>query len=543
MTNLKDLLPQHMCGMIVLCAISSILGLSSIQAQVASGNPCNGIPYNIDADCSGTINTQDLLSFLPFIGFDFAADIDSLSLDLEYANDTLFLLNLSGALIDAVELGFVDGIDGAQGPQGDPGMDGAQGPQGDPGMDGAQGPQGEPGMDGAEGPQGEPGMDGAEGPQGEPGMDGAEGPQGEPGMDGAEGPQGEPGMDGAEGPQGASAYEVWLDHEGSGTIEEFLISLVGETGPQGEPGMDGAQGPQGEPGMDGVQGPQGEPGMDGAQGPQGEPGMDGAQGPQGEPGMDGAQGPQGEPGMDGAQGPQGEPGMDGAQGPQGEPGMDGAQGASAYEIWLSLGNTGSEQDFLDYLSGNAAFAPSTHGVFDSESNGSIFVIEHATSTLSIELWGSSGGDGGDICGSMPGQADCSLCNAEGGAGGAALKLISMVYNLANGDTLQLIQGDIGMAGELVSCEVGSTGWVDWNCGPAANGEDGGITQLLLNGNVIAEISGGLAGAGACIGCQGDGCFAGEEGASGALQSIAPWVSVLSTETLDAPTGSRMILRY
>ena len=447
MTNLKDLLPQHMCGMIVLCAISSILGLSSIQAQVASGNPCNGIPYNIDADCSGTINTQDLLSFLPFIGFDFAADIDSLSLDLEYANDTLFLLNLSGALIDAVELGFVDGIDGAQGPQGDPGMDGAQGPQGDPGMDGAQGPQGEPGMDGAEGPQGEPGMDGAEGPQGEPGMDGAEGPQGEPGMDGAEGPQ------------GASAYEVWLDHEGSGTIEEFLISLVGETGPQGEPGMDGAQ------------------------------------------------------------------------------------GASAYEIWLSLGNTGSEQDFLDYLSGNAAFAPSTHGVFDSESNGSIFVIEHATSTLSIELWGSSGGDGGDICGSMPGQADCSLCNAEGGAGGAALKLISMVYNLANGDTLQLIQGDIGMPGELVSCEVGSTGWVDWNCGPAANGEDGGITQLLLNGNVIAEISGGLAGAGACIGCQGNGCFAGEEGASGALQSIAPWVSVLSTETLDAPTGSRMILRY
>lgn len=404
MTNLKDLLSQHIHGIIVLCAISTIIGLSSVRAQVTSGDPCNGIPYNIDADCSGAINTQDLLLFLPYIGFDFTADIDSLSLDLEYANDTLFLLNLSGALIDAVELGFVDGIDGAQGPQG-------------------------------------------------------------------------------------------------------------------------------------------EPGIDGAQGPQGEPGMDGAQGAQGEPGMDGAQGPQGEPGLDGAQGPQGEPGMDGTQGPQGEPGMDGAQGASAYEIWLSLGNTGSEQDFLDYLSGNAAFAPSTHGVFDSESNGSIFVIEHATSTLSIELWGSSGGDGGDICGSMPGQADCSLCNAEGGTGGAALKLLSMVYNLANGDTLELIQGDMGSAGELVSCEVGSTGWVDWNCGPAGNGEDGGITQLLLNGNVIAEISGGLAGTGACIGCQGDGCFAGEEGTSGVLQSIAPWVSVLSTETLDAPTGSRLILRY
>ena len=389
MTNLKDFLPQHIQGMFVICTLITLVGLSDVRAQSAVTPSCNGIPYNIDADCNGMINAQDLLAFLPYYEFEFVANIDSLSLDLEYANDTLFLLNLSGALIDAVELGFADG---AQGPQGDPGMDGAQGPQGDPGMDGAQGPQGEPGMDGAQ-------------------------------------------------------------------------------GPQGEPGMDGAQGPQGEPGEMGIVGP------------------------------------------------------------------------SAYEIWLSLGNTGSEQDFLDYLSGNAAFAPSTHGVFDSESNGSIFVVEHATSTLCIELWGSSGGDGGDICGSMPGQADCSLCNAEGGTGGAALKLISMVYNLANGDTLQLIQGDIGMAGELVSCEVGSTGWVDWNCGPAANGEDGGITQLLLNGNVIAEISGGLAGAGACIGCQGNGCFAGEEGASGALQSIAPWVSVLSTETLDAPTGSRMILRY
>ena len=353
MPNLKDFLPQHIQGTFVICTLITLVGLSDVQAQSAVTPSCNGIPYNIDADCNGIINAQDLLSFLPYYEFEFAANMDSLSLDLEYANDTLFLLNLSGALIDAVELGFADG----------------------------------------------------------------------------------------------------------------------------------------------------------------------------------------------AQGPQGEPGMDGAEGPQGEPGEMGIAGASAYEIWLNLGNTGSEQDFIDYLSGNAAFAPSTHGVFDSESNGSTFVVEQATSTLSIELWGSSGGAGGAICGSMPGQSDCSLCNAEGGAGGAALKLFIMVYNLANGDTLQLIQGEIGTAGELVSCEVGTTGWVDWDCGPAANGENGGITQLLLNGNVIAEISGGIAGTGACIGCQGDGCFEGEEGASGALQSIAPWVSVLSTETLDAPTGSRMILRY
>ena len=420
MTNLKDFLPQHMRGMIVLCAISTIVGLSRVQAQAASGNPCNGIPYNIDADCNGVINAQDVLAFLPYYELEFVANIDSLSLDLEYANDTLFLLNLSGALIDAVELGFADGL---------------------------------------------------------------------------------------------SAYEIWLNQGNTGTIEEFLDSLIGADGQDGAPGANG---------QDGLDGQDGAPGANGQDGLDGQDGQDGAPGANGQDGLDG---------------------QDGAPGANGQDGLDGQDGASAYEIWLSLGNTGSEQDFIDYLSGNAAFAPSTHGVFDSESNGSIFVVEHATSTLCIELWGSSGGDGGDICGSMPGQADCSLCNAEGGTGGAALKLISMVYNLANGDTLQLIQGDIGMAGELVSCEVGSTGWVDWNCGPAANGEDGGITQLLLNGNVIAEISGGLAGTGACIGCQGDGCFAGEDGVSGALQSIAPWVCELSTEALDAPTGSRMILRY
>ena len=115
MPNLKDFLPQHIQGMLVLCTLFTLVGLSDAQAQTEDGNSCNGIPYNIDADCNGIINAQDLLAFLPYYEFDFAANIDSLSLDLEYANGTLFLLNLSGALIDSVELGFADG---AQGPQG-----------------------------------------------------------------------------------------------------------------------------------------------------------------------------------------------------------------------------------------------------------------------------------------------------------------------------------------------------------------------------------------------------------------------------------------
>ena len=40
-------------------------------------------------------------------------------------------------------------------------------------------------------------------------------------------------------------------------------------------------------------------------------------------------------------------------GPAGANGTNGTNGKSAYEIWLSLGNTGTEQDFIDSLRGPA----------------------------------------------------------------------------------------------------------------------------------------------------------------------------------------------
>jgi hypothetical protein len=381
-TSLNPILHLLLIG-----CLAAITPMGDVRAQAAPGDPCNGIPYNPDFDCDGLINTSDLLQFLPYLGFDFVAEIDSLGLDLEYVGDSLFLMNENGELIDAVELGFADGL---------------------------------------------------------------------------------------------GAYELWIELGNQGTEEDFLDSLVGA---EGEPGQDGAQG---------------------------------------------------EPGQDGAQG---EPGQDGAQG---VPGQD---GVSAYETWLSLDNTGTEEDFIAALTSNAAFSPSTHGIFDSESNGTTFVIDHAISTLSIELWGATGGDGGDICGSMPGETDCSLCNAQGGLGGQALKMVSMVYNLANGDTLELVQSAAGDSGDLVACEVGTTGWVNWDCGPAPNGTNAGATQLLLNGTPIAVISGGTAGTGACIGCQGDGCFEGTPGMSGALETNAPWMTVISTSALETATGSRLILRY
>jgi hypothetical protein len=117
---------------------------------------------------------------------------------------------------------------------------------------------------------------------------------------------------------------------------------------KGDAGEQGPQGPQGEPGQDGAQGPAG---ADGAPGEQGPAGPQGPQGPQGEDGAQGPAGADGAPGEQGPQGPQGPQGEDGAQGPAGADGAPGADGLSAYQIWLNLGNTGTEQDFINSLSG------------------------------------------------------------------------------------------------------------------------------------------------------------------------------------------------
>lgn len=62
-------------------------------------------------------------------------------------------------------------------------------------------------------------------------------------------------------------------------------------------------------------------------------------------------GPRGYTGAAGPQGPQGEPGT---QGLQGTPGLQGPQGLSAYQVWLNAGNSGTETDFFDFLTGSAA---------------------------------------------------------------------------------------------------------------------------------------------------------------------------------------------
>lgn len=76
------------------------------------------------------------------------------------------------------------------------------------------------------------------------------------------------------GPPGASAYEIAVDNGFSGTVTEWLASLIGAKGDTGATGPAGATGATGAKGDTGGQGPQG------TQGLKGDTGAAGATGPQ-----------------------------------------------------------------------------------------------------------------------------------------------------------------------------------------------------------------------------------------------------------------------
>jgi hypothetical protein len=174
--------------------------------------------------------------------------------------------------------------------------------------------------------------------------------------------------------------------DGSTYTTSPLTGLTGPQGPAGEEGPQGPAGPAGANGQDGlsayevwlaegntgteadflagITGPQGPQGIQGEQGVQGEPGLAGPAGANGQDGLSAyeiwlAEGNTGTEtdflnGITGPQGPQGVQGEQGIQGIQGEPGLAGANGQdglSAYEIWLAEGNTGTEADFLAGITG------------------------------------------------------------------------------------------------------------------------------------------------------------------------------------------------
>ena len=116
--------------------------------------------------------------------------------------------------------------------------------------------------------------------------------------------------------------------------------------------------------------------LTGLQGQQGIQGATGAQGPAGQNGTNGVNGTNGPSAYDiwlsqGNTGTQ-QDFLNSLQGSQGTTGLNGTNGPSAYDIWLTQGNTGTAQDFLNSLQVNAV------------SSGPIFITPISVYTINSE---------------------------------------------------------------------------------------------------------------------------------------------------------------
>ena len=223
----------------------------------------------------------------------------------------------------------------------------------------------------------------------------------------------------------------------------------------------------------------------------------------------------------------------------GPAGANGQDGLSAYQTWLALGNTGTEEEFLMNLaSALLPNTPSNHSVFDSDSDGMVFEVPDGVSTLSIELLGASGGSGGDVCVGAP---NCYNGYQSGAGGGRALRVLFALHNLAPGDIIEFTAAEEGEESQAtVTCNLGFNGWNNFSCGPAPSGESAGLTELFLNGESLIRVSGGAGGGGAY--CSG-GCYSGASGANGSLTFSADWLPIISSENVSHNTSSRLVIRY
>jgi hypothetical protein len=154
-----------------------------------------------------------------------------------------------------------------QGPQGATGATGIQGATGPQGTTGLQGPTGPQGIQGATGPQGIQGIQGITGPQG---------PTGATGLTGATGANGVFTIVSSTPPSSPVSGQAWYNSDNGLTYiyyDSYWIetgnSLAGPTGAQGATGPTGLTGATGPQGITGSTGPQGVVGATGATGPQG----------------------------------------------------------------------------------------------------------------------------------------------------------------------------------------------------------------------------------------------------------------------------------
>ena len=127
----------------------------------------------------------------------------------------------------------------------------------------------------------------------------------------------------------------------------------------------------------------------GERGPQGLQGPVGPQGPKGERGEVGLQGEKGDTGLQGDKGDKGDPGERGADGKDGRDGIDGKNGQdgkSAYQIWLDLGNSGSEQDFINSLKPKVERHAPTGYILDTRTKPWTLLFDNGCRVFNSRYW-------------------------------------------------------------------------------------------------------------------------------------------------------------
>lgn len=195
--------------------------------------------------------------------------------------------------------------------------------------------------------------------------------------------------------------------------------------------------------------------------------LNGLEGPQGEMGPAGADGQDGADGAEGAQGPQG---IQGEQGPTGNNGVDGTDGLSAYEVWLSLGNTGTEQEFLNSLMGPQG---SSNGDMLYWNGTEWIVLNGGSSDNQILVW----------CNGIPTWTDDGLCfgtisSIDCGSINTTGNLVQ--EQVANNVTMDILytDGNGGSFGEQTIISSGVTGLsANLASGTFAEG-DGSLTYII-----------------------------------------------------------------
>jgi hypothetical protein len=304
----------------------------------------------------------------------------------------------------------VPGTAGAQGPQGLQGPEGEEGMVGPQGPEGLQGIQGIQGIQGPIGPQGPQGVAGVAGSKGEKGDTGPQGPAGPPGRDGVSTGGGGGGAQGPSGPNGLSAYELAKQNGFTGTVQEWLASLVG---PSGSSSGNGVPGPTGSPGAKGDKGDTGATAYELAKlngytgtvqewlaslvGPSGSSSGNGVPGPTGSPG------PKGDKGDTGSTGLQGPIGLTGPPGPKGDTGAAGKDGIDSLTISLSTKSSdfSSSQECLSgdvvkglkYADGKLSFLCDSVGSSNGSDSESSYNSGGSISSNSVSTTKCSGSTG------------------------------------------------------------------------------------------------------------------------------------------------------